>query len=80
VRGPLHAAAVAPDAGPPSISSAVMLERARAGRAPSDLGRKLRHAFTFEALTPVVGAMPAAPGTSTDGPPPFIFGLAGLWR
>jgi hypothetical protein len=51
--------------------------RRRGGRPP--LAARLRRAVHISNLMPVVGALPTAPDAAA-GPPPFVLGVAGLWR
>jgi hypothetical protein len=53
-------------------------DREKRGRGHS-VGRKLKSAFRPTQVMPVIGALPGGPDAA-PGPPPFIFGLAGLWR
>jgi hypothetical protein len=62
---------------PATSSSSEILEAKRArGDRP---GRRLSEVVKVTQWMPMVGAMPA-PTSSTAGPPPFVFGLAGFWK
>ena len=61
-----------------SLTSADVL--APKGRGGVSLRRRLRSLVDVVAWTPVVGALPEAPGTHRPGPPPLTLGVAGLLR
>jgi hypothetical protein len=63
----------------PSISSADLLASTVGQPRKLTLGRAARHVFDVGSWTPILGALPAAPGT-TNAPAPFLIGVAGTLR
>jgi hypothetical protein len=61
------------------VSSVTLWERARAGQAAVGPRRKASDLLHITQWMPVVGSLPA-PAQGNAGPPPFVFGLSGLWR
>jgi hypothetical protein len=70
--------AEAPD-GDRQATSADLDDARRARHAGPGLGKRLHQAFRPTQVMPVIGALPSTPD-GPPGPPPFLFGLAGLWR
>jgi hypothetical protein len=60
-------------------SSDEIWERQRRGANAVGPRGRVRDLVHVTQWMPVVGSLPA-PSSSTAGPPPFIFGLSGLWR
>jgi hypothetical protein len=61
----------------PPLTSTDVLATKRPGPL-HNAARIARHVFNVKSWTPLVGAVPPAPGT--PGPPPFIIGVAGILR